>query len=154
MRMLPGGKEGPSPGVQRGVIGAARTTQPRALRRHVMTRATAPMTMVVSAPMTQAASRSVAAAASAVLGAEGWFRHGRRETLATFRNPRPLFCLLPTTRHALLPLLFPAPRRAFHHQGMDLLDPEKLQPELEVSFLMVEPGAGGRRVFRVGPPRA
>ena len=67
---------------------------------------------------------------------------------------RQLFCLLLTTRDALFPLLFPAPRRAFHHQGTDLLDSDKLQPEINVSFLMVEPGSGRRRVLRVSPARA
>src|SRR5467141_3325894 len=64
---------------------------------------------------------------------------------------RHLSCLLLTTRDALFPLLFPAPRRAFHHQRTDLLDPDKLQPENNESFLMVEPGSRRRRVFRVGP---
>src|ERR1700704_7076943 len=64
---------------------------------------------------------------------------------------RQLFCLLLTTRDALFPLLFPAPRRAVPHQRTDLLDPDKLQPEINVSFLMVEPRSGRRRVFRVGP---
>jgi len=53
-------------------------------------------------------------------------------------------CFLLAPRDALFPLLFPAPRRAFHHQRMDLLDPDKLQPEINVSFLMVEPGSGRR----------
>src|SRR5256885_13449988 len=35
---------------------------------------------------------------------------------------RQLFRLSSTTRDTLFPFLFPAPRRAFHHQGMDLLD--------------------------------
>src|SRR6266481_2709717 len=61
------------------------------------------------------------------------------------------FCLLLTTGDALFPLLFPAPRRAFHHQRTDLLDPDELQPENNEAFLMVEPGSGRRRVFRVGP---
>jgi predicted nucleic acid-binding protein len=39
---------------------------------------------------------------------------------------RQLFCLSQTTRDALFPLLFPGPRRAFHHEGVDLLDPYKL----------------------------
>src|SRR6266850_574223 len=64
---------------------------------------------------------------------------------------RQLFCLSLTTRDTLFPLLFPAPRRAFHHQRIDLLDPDKLQPEINVSFLMVEPESGRRRVFRIGP---
>src|SRR6266446_10408232 len=64
---------------------------------------------------------------------------------------RQLFCRSLTTRDTLLPFLFPAPCRAFHHQGMDLLDPDKLQPEINVSLLMVEPGSGRRRVFRIGP---
>src|SRR5260370_31608999 len=64
---------------------------------------------------------------------------------------RQLFCLLLTTRDALFPLLSPAPRRSFHHQRKDLLDADKLQPEINVSFLVVEPGSGRRRVFRVGP---
>src|SRR6476660_10422406 len=54
------------------------------------------------------------------------------------------FCLSLTTRDTLFPLLFPAPRRAFHHQRMDLLDPDELQPEINVSFLMVEQGSGCR----------
>src|SRR5437016_6886239 len=61
-----------------------------------MTRATAPMTMVVSAPTTQAASRSVAAAASAVLGARGVV--SVTATSNAFRNLRPTF--LPPPDHA------------------------------------------------------
>src|ERR1700726_2574919 len=64
---------------------------------------------------------------------------------------RQLFCLRLTTRDALFPLLFPTPGRAFHYQRKDLLDPDKLQPEINVSFLMVELGSGRRRVLRVGP---
>src|SRR5437016_4732823 len=64
---------------------------------------------------------------------------------------RQLFCRSLTTRDTLFPLLFPAPRRAFHHQRLDLLDPDKLEPKNNEFFLMVEPGSGRRRVFRVGP---
>src|SRR6266480_3053362 len=64
---------------------------------------------------------------------------------------RQFFCLSLTTRDTLFPLVFPAPRRAFYHQRMDLLDPDKPQPEINVSLLMVEPGSGRRRVFRIGP---
>ena len=59
---------------------------------------------------------------------------------------RQLSCLSQTTRDALFPLLFPGPRRAFDHEGADLLDAEKLQPEVNVAFLMVKPGSGRRRV--------
>src|SRR5437588_9715804 len=43
----------------------------------------------------------------------------RVESLATFRNPPPTF--VPPLDHARcsVPLLFPAPRRAFHHQRLD-----------------------------------
>ena len=64
---------------------------------------------------------------------------------------RQLFCLLLAARDVLVPLRFPAPRRAFHHQSTDLLDPDELQPEINVFFLMVEPGSGRHRVFGVGP---
>src|SRR5437868_6076646 len=44
---------------------------------------------------------------------------------------RQLFRLSSTTRDTLFPLLFPVPRRAFHHQRIDLLDSDKLQPEID-----------------------
>src|SRR5258708_7185740 len=47
-------------------------------------------------------------------------------------------------------LLLPAPRRALDHQRPDFLDPDETQPEIQITFLMVEAGPRRRRILGVG----
>ena len=75
------------------------------------------------------------------------------KTLSTFRNLPPIFLPPPDhARRALFPLLFPRPRRYLPRRAVwTCSTPINFQPEINVSFLMVEQGSGCRRAFRVGP---